>query len=103
MAEVTDWLVKPFTTVYARTKISSWLLRTACQSIRDSAAAGAERRTPFAEPNEPLIASSEKSALLWMYGREIAAFEIPAFSNKLGEIIARALWRAMAGAILPPS
>jgi hypothetical protein len=33
---------------------------------------------------------SDKSALLWMYGREIAPFDIPAFSSHVGEIIARA-------------
>jgi ABC-type hemin transport system substrate-binding protein len=33
---------------------------------------------------------AEKSALLWMYGREIASFDTPAFSKKLGEIVARA-------------
>jgi phosphoribosyl 1,2-cyclic phosphodiesterase/CheY-like chemotaxis protein len=95
-AEATDWLFKPFTAAFARTKVSAWLLRSACQSIRGGVAARAERRfgvsmpMPLAEPNEPLPASSDKSALLWMYGREIAAFETPAFSKKLGEIIARA-------------
>jgi len=41
------------------------------------------------EPDERLT-SSDKSALLWMYGREIASFDTPAFSKKLGEIIAGA-------------
>jgi len=30
-AGVTDWLVKPFSTVYARTRIRAWLLRLACR------------------------------------------------------------------------
>jgi phosphoribosyl 1,2-cyclic phosphodiesterase/DNA-binding response OmpR family regulator len=30
-AGVTDWLVKPFSSSYARTRISAWLLRTACR------------------------------------------------------------------------
>jgi hypothetical protein len=34
--------------------------------------------------------NSDKAALLWMYGREIAAFDTPTFSNNLGRIIARA-------------
>jgi CheY-like chemotaxis protein len=33
-AGVTDWLIKPFTASYARTKIRSWVLRTACRWIR---------------------------------------------------------------------
>jgi molybdopterin/thiamine biosynthesis adenylyltransferase len=34
--------------------------------------------------------SSEKAALLWMYGRGIADFDSPSFSQKLGQIIADA-------------
>jgi len=34
--------------------------------------------------------STDKSALLWMYCREIAPFETPTFSKKIGELIARA-------------
>jgi phosphoribosyl 1,2-cyclic phosphodiesterase/CheY-like chemotaxis protein len=30
-AGVTDWLVKPFSTIYARTRMRAWLLRTACR------------------------------------------------------------------------
>jgi phosphoribosyl 1,2-cyclic phosphodiesterase/CheY-like chemotaxis protein len=33
-AGVTDWLIKPFTGAYARTKIRGWVLRTACQWMR---------------------------------------------------------------------
>ena len=33
-AGVTDWLIKPFTSAYARTKIRAWVLRTASQSVR---------------------------------------------------------------------
>lgn len=32
-AGVTDWLVKPFSTIYARARIRSWLLRTACRWV----------------------------------------------------------------------
>ena len=32
---VTDWLIKPFTGAYARTKIRAWVLRTACQWMRE--------------------------------------------------------------------
>jgi phosphoribosyl 1,2-cyclic phosphodiesterase/CheY-like chemotaxis protein len=33
-AGVTDWLIKPFTDAYARTKIRAWALRAACQWMR---------------------------------------------------------------------
>jgi DNA-binding response OmpR family regulator len=33
-AGVTDWLIRPFTDAYARTKIRAWVLRKACQSVR---------------------------------------------------------------------
>jgi hypothetical protein len=36
------------------------------------------------------VTSLDKSALLWMYGREIAPFESPTFSSKVDEIIAHA-------------
>jgi hypothetical protein len=39
--------------------------------------------------SENLI-STDKSALLWMYRREIAPFETPTFNKKVGELIARA-------------
>jgi hypothetical protein len=42
-----------------------------------------------ADQRDPAV-SSDKSALLWMYGREIASFDTPTFSKKLGEIITRA-------------
>jgi phosphoribosyl 1,2-cyclic phosphodiesterase/DNA-binding response OmpR family regulator len=32
-AGVTDWLVKPFSTIYARTRMRAWLLRTACRWV----------------------------------------------------------------------
>ena len=34
-AGVTDWLIKPFTGAYARTKVRAWVLRTACQGMSD--------------------------------------------------------------------
>jgi hypothetical protein len=39
------------------------------------------------------VISTDKSALLWMYCREIAPFETPAFSTKVGNLIARAAKR----------
>jgi hypothetical protein len=36
------------------------------------------------------VICTDKSALLWMYCREIAPFETPTFSKKVGELIARA-------------
>jgi hypothetical protein len=47
------------------------------------------------DENDPVI-SSEKAALLWMYGRQIAAFDTPTFSNKVGQIIAQATSKAQA-------
>ena len=36
------------------------------------------------------VIGTDKSALLWMYCREIAPFETPTFVLKVGELIARA-------------
>jgi hypothetical protein len=36
------------------------------------------------------LVGTDKSALLWMYCREIAPFETPTFNHKVGELIARA-------------
>jgi CheY-like chemotaxis protein len=115
-AGVTDWLIKPLTVAHARTKIGAWLLRTACQSIRsddyaDKEPAAAATENLQAEhasgPHETatlgpspekgtdgylseMISQPDKSALLWMYGREIAPFDTPEFTSHVGEIIARA-------------
>jgi phosphoribosyl 1,2-cyclic phosphodiesterase/CheY-like chemotaxis protein len=43
-AGVTDWLIKPFTCAYARTKIRAWALRTACRWIRGRIPKDEERR-----------------------------------------------------------
>lgn len=113
---VTDWLIKPFTGAYARTKIRAWVLRTACQWMREGYSEDEERRLarlpmhvqhrragPRARGSRPLpqketekkrfpenVISTDKSVLLWMYCREIAPFETPTFSEKVGELIARA-------------
>jgi hypothetical protein len=112
-AGVTDWLIKPFTGAYARTKIRAWVLRTACQWMRGVIPEDEERRLARppvhiqqrrrASGSRPMpqkgtekrrswenVISTDKSALLWMYCREIAPFETPTFSNKVGELIARA-------------
>ena len=99
-AGITDWLIKPFTPAYARTKIRAWLLRAACQSIK----AGEGEEQPQILNSEPANGfdgtahhlekeeekRAEKAALLWMYGREIASFETLAFTENAGEIIAQA-------------
>jgi phosphoribosyl 1,2-cyclic phosphodiesterase/CheY-like chemotaxis protein len=41
---VTDWLIKPFTISYARTKLRAWILRTACHWMRASTPEDEERR-----------------------------------------------------------
>jgi ribonuclease BN (tRNA processing enzyme)/CheY-like chemotaxis protein len=43
-AGVTDWLIKPFESSYARTKIRAWVLRTACHWMRATIPADEERR-----------------------------------------------------------
>ncbi len=43
-AGVTDWLIKPFSDAYARTKIRAWALRTNCQWIRGAIPADEKRR-----------------------------------------------------------
>jgi CheY-like chemotaxis protein len=43
-AGVTDWLIKPFTDAYARTKIRAWALRAACQWIRGAIPKDEEQR-----------------------------------------------------------
>ena len=119
-AGVTDWLIKPFTGAYARTKIRAWVLRAASQSVRRGVPADEEWRSPSPgamrildaqaddgfdrtthlhpwpqkgterRRSSEMATSSDKSALLWMHGREIAPFETPPFSRRVGEIIARA-------------
>ena len=44
VAGVTDWLIKPFTRAYARTKIRAWVLRTACRWVRGAIPADEQRR-----------------------------------------------------------
>ena len=116
-AGVSDWLIKPFTAAYARTKIRTWLLRAACKRtvpedeerrssplgvLHNAKSIGSDRvkrsdrvknlqrvSQKGADKGPPAIIS-DKSALLWMYGREIASFDTPTFSKKLGDIIARA-------------
>jgi phosphoribosyl 1,2-cyclic phosphodiesterase len=88
-AGVTDWLIKPYTLAYLRTRIRAWILRSACHRIRERRLAPslpqkAIARKPF------LGAGLDKSSLLWMYCREIAPFETPSFSSKVGEIISQA-------------
>jgi DNA-binding response OmpR family regulator len=108
-AGVTDWLIRPFTDAYARTKICAWVLRTACQRSRvvifedeKRRLAGPlvrVRRAPMVQRGRENkrfsknVISTDKSALLWMYCREIAPFETPAFSKAVGDLITRAARR----------
>jgi phosphoribosyl 1,2-cyclic phosphodiesterase/DNA-binding response OmpR family regulator len=43
-AGVTDWLIKPFASSYARTKIRAWVLRTACRWMRANIPEDEEQR-----------------------------------------------------------
>src|SRR5262249_14017770 len=108
-AGVTDWLIRPFTDAYARTKICALVLRTACQRSRVALYEDEKRRlagplvrvrrAPMAQigmENKRFsknVISTDKSALLWMYCREIAPFETPAFSKAVGDLVARATKR----------
>lgn len=116
-AGVSDWLIKPFTSAHARTKVRTWLLRSAHTANKDDTDFDGKRLLSFrrfvaaagdrgADKIEGLVRvleketdreqpsiSSEKAALLWMYGREIAAFDTPGFSNKVGRIITQATSR----------
>jgi DNA-binding response OmpR family regulator len=106
-AGVTDWLIKPFNDAYARTKIRAWTLRAACQWMRGVIPEDDERRlarSPLHVQRAPMaqkgtgrfsqnVIRTDKSALLWMYCREIAPFETPAFSENVGNLIARATKR----------
>jgi phosphoribosyl 1,2-cyclic phosphodiesterase/CheY-like chemotaxis protein len=108
-AGVTDWLIKPFTDAYARTKISAWALRAACQWKRAAVPEDEKRRlarppahirgAPIAQKGienkrfSKNVIGTDKSALLWMYCREIAPFETPAFTKAVGDLIARATRR----------
>jgi ribonuclease BN (tRNA processing enzyme)/DNA-binding response OmpR family regulator len=108
-AGVTDWLIKPFTDACARTKIRAWALRAACQWMRGVIPEDEEwrlarppvhvRRAPMAQKGienkrfSENVISTDKSALLWMYCREIAPFETPAFRKRVGDLIARAAKR----------
>ena len=51
-AGVTDWLIKPFTGAYARTKVRAWVLRTAFEGMRRALPQGEEPR--FAPPPLPI-------------------------------------------------
>jgi phosphoribosyl 1,2-cyclic phosphodiesterase/CheY-like chemotaxis protein len=94
-----DWLIKPFTLAYARTKVRTWLLRAAHKSLEGRTDAPEKRVSSVhrfvAAAGKGALQdqrgiSSEKAALLWMYGRGIADFDSPSFSQKLGQIIADA-------------
>ena len=43
-AGVTDWLIRPFTSSYARTKVRAWVLRTACHWMKASVPEDEDRR-----------------------------------------------------------
>jgi ribonuclease BN (tRNA processing enzyme)/CheY-like chemotaxis protein len=117
-AGVTDWLIKPFTSAYARTKVRAWALRSACKAtrrltperqelrfaqrplpvepprLRPKRARGARRPAPATGTENGRFSngaiSTEKAALLWMYCREVAPFETPSFRKKIGQLIAHA-------------
>jgi phosphoribosyl 1,2-cyclic phosphodiesterase/DNA-binding response OmpR family regulator len=100
-AGITDWLIQPFSHAHARTKMRTWLLRRARpESLKSSVGEDLpnikdrnSRRDVREENRNDLkrAISSNKSALLWMYGREIAPLETLTFNTMAGEIIAQAM------------
>jgi hypothetical protein len=66
--------------------------RLARPSVHVRRAPTAQKGTENRRFSENVI-STDKSILLWMYCREIAPFETPTFSTKVGELIARATKR----------
>jgi phosphoribosyl 1,2-cyclic phosphodiesterase/DNA-binding response OmpR family regulator len=116
-AGVSDWLLKPFTTAHVRTKVRTWLLRHAYKRIKRRSHVDETLPVPVlhlvstggarpADKIEELVqvlektfareqrsVSSVKPDLPRMYRREIAAFDTPAFSKRLGLIIADATRR----------
>jgi len=113
-AGVSDWLIKPFTTAHVRTKVRTWLLRNASKGIKRRSYVDETRPLPVlqlvssagnrtADKIEELVRvlektfareqrslSSVKTDLPSMYRREIAAFDTPAFTKRLGRIITEA-------------
>lgn len=59
-AGVTDWLVTPFTSSYARSKIQAWILRIACRWVRPSIPANEEERLASLYKLEILDTESEE-------------------------------------------
>ena len=51
---VSDWLVRPFSAVYARTRLQAWLMRTACRWMR----------APMPRDEKPRLASLRALAIL---------------------------------------
>ncbi|HEX6142493.1 MAG TPA: GAF domain-containing protein [Geminicoccaceae bacterium] len=51
---VSDWLVRPFSAVYARTRLQAWLMRTACRWMR----------APFPRDEKPRLASLRALGIL---------------------------------------
>lgn len=43
-AGVTDWLIKPFSAIYARTRMRAWLMRTACRWVQPPLPTDEEQR-----------------------------------------------------------
>jgi len=118
-AGVSDWLIKPFTTAHVRTKVRTWLLRNAPKRVKRRSYVDEMRPSPIlqlvatsgnrpADKIEELVqvlektsareqrgVSSEEPNLARTYGREIAAFDTPTFSKRLGRIITEATSRVV--------
>ncbi len=75
-AGVTDWLIKPFTISYARTKVRAWILRAACHWMKASVPEDEERR--LASLHELSILDTEPEERFDRITRLAAAvFDVP--------------------------
>jgi CheY-like chemotaxis protein len=97
VANVMDWLIKPFSVAHARAKIRACLMRSACASkVRKDVSADAyAARIPEKQQADGKelrdVVDLQKAALIWMFNREIAPFESDSFGKKVGEVVVRAV------------
>jgi phosphoribosyl 1,2-cyclic phosphodiesterase/DNA-binding response OmpR family regulator len=73
---VTDWLERPFSTVYARARVRAWLLRTACRWMRAPVPPDEDRRLAAVERLRALQGEPEQR-LNELTRRAAALFDVP--------------------------
>jgi DNA-binding response OmpR family regulator len=73
---VTDWLERPFSTIYARARVRAWLLRTACRWMRAPLLSDEDRRLAAVEKLRALKGGPEQQ-LNELTRRAAALFDVP--------------------------